>query len=268
MKKANLIITFIIIFMGCSKSEIFDNEDRDICAYMKPDSIQLFNSYCSGFGNNCLPNVDIYHSDDGTVITWSGNEYLDCNSFFLTCSGDDLYRSGSIGANGTWYFNHDKTAYTFTYTLRCDSKCNSCKDTKKFIKKLNNDGILGASTDCQKEYLSYSVEPGDYNSGFKLCTRSSWDEQQNTEDYLVVDSYKIFKSGYGSSHQLIKSGTIIPDVTTVSLPYNMANEYCQVRFYSSSCTHSEEHYLYNTYYDDGQASSLTFHNLNVSKAHY
>lgn len=136
------------------------------------------------------------------------------------------------------------------------------------MKKSNNDGVIGASTDCQKEYLSYSVQPGDYNLGFKLCTQSSWDEQENTEDYLVVDSYKIFKAGYGNTPQLIKEGTIIPDVTSVSLPYGGANEYYQVRFYSSSCAHNEDHYLYNSYFDDGRISNLTFYNLLLAKAHY
>lgn len=252
-------LTLLVILFGCAESM----DDVDLQVEKNNDSNEIVMSYCSGFGA-CLPHVDVYHDVTGTVVSWNGGS---CNSYHLSCKGIGQDKQEYVGPSGIWYFNHSLDAYTLSYEICCttDSRCSQCEQSRSFVKKKNNNGVLGSLTDCQKQYLSYSVEPGLYG-GFKLAMKSSWEQQQNTEDYLSVDSYQIYKSNYGTMPKLVASGTISPGMTISSFP-NETLQYYEIRFFSKACEHSEEHYLYGTY-QGGFSQGLTLQNLNTFNAHF
>ena len=265
------VCAILVIFFsvsGCSKSDFLEDDgvcqEKETLLSLNSDSIQLLSSDCY---NKCLPDVNVYHILDGTEISWSSTYSGDCGDFFLSCSGPGGYRSGYVKDNGTWYFSHMETAYTFSYTISCKSGCSGCTETKSFVKKSNKeDGALSSFTDCQKEYLYYKIEITDYNTSFSIINLSSFDDQLNTEDFLVVDSYKIYKQKYGTSPELIEQGTIRSD--KISIPMLNNWEYCEIRLYSSSCKHNKEHYLYNTFHSDGLHVFLSHYDLQTVKNHF
>ena len=272
MSMRNVLGIVILIFsISCSESDLlvdrkFNNEV--IHSSLKSDSVLLLNSNC---GNRCLPEVNVYHSPGGTEISWNSSlNGKECNSFFLSCSGAGQYRSGYVNESSSWFFSHEETAYTFTYMLTCKSGCSSCSDRKSFVKKSDEpDGSLSTFTDCQKEYLNYRVEITGGNT-FLIYNQSSLDEQANTEHFLTVDSYKIYKMKNGSSIQLLSEGSIYPNlmINEVAIPGVDPWDHCEIRLYSSFCKYSEDHYLYNEFFYDGLNTLLSSINTQTVRMHF
>lgn len=120
---------------------------------------------------------------------------------------------------------------------------------------------MGNYGDCQKKYMTYVIEPGPYNQGFKLTNTSPEYIKNNLSDYLSVDYYRIYTNNYGEMPQLKQEGRIIPDVTIIYYPCEPP-EYYEIRFYSGKCENNYEHYIYGSYSwmqcDMGQGLSIQY----------
>lgn len=125
---------------------------------------------------------------------------------------------------------------------------------------------MGDRYDCQKKYLTYSLVPNNYNSGFKLVLRSNYEDIQNTDDFLAIDSYEIYKSNYGEMLTLVESGTVTSNQGVSSVP-NESMQHYNIRLYSSKCEDKRNHYLYGSYQGDGQNKGLDIYNLTENKGH-
>jgi hypothetical protein len=257
------MIHLIIIGQGCS------NQLDDSHSENKEDIKTRSFSYCPG-NKECIPVVVVQHfgsysSTPGTLISWSGNIVDNCNFFTLEvkCKTINYNATHYIQPSGSIYLSHNLDEYTLDYKIgySSDSRCVRCKEGATFVKKKNNNGQMGDYGDCQKRYMSYSVVPGPYNSGFKLICTSPDYIKNNLNEYLAVDNYKIFTSNYGEQPQMVQQGTIIPDGSIIYHPCEPL-KYYETRFYSSKCDHSEEHFIYGTYSwqqcDMGQGLSIPY----------
>lgn len=214
--------------------------------------------------------IHIQHFGDisstyGTYVSW-GSMGTSCNIFYLKYKGlgVDAFITKSVSSSGSIFFPHDLDEYTFTYEVSCVNSrtCGECKFGETFVKKKNNDGVIGDYGDCQKEYLSYSIEPDPhYYLGFRLICNSPFHMIENTDDYLTVDYYRIYSTSHYGIGQIVQEGEIMPEVSVIYYPCNTMESF-QIRFYSSRCISNEEHFIYGSYSwlncGTGQGLSIPF----------
>lgn len=220
----------------------------------KKDLKELSAAYsCNGNGQ-CLPvvtvtHLDKYSSTPGIMVTWT-YEYITHENLtfsYKLASGNTV--SQSIRSSGNLFFSNNSTNYTFTCTFSCgesvSSNCSSCKKTYYLVVK-EDSGALGPLGDCQRNYLSYSMQ-SNYSS-IILKTESSGSILADKKNYMKVDSYKIYKQKSWSELELVQSGAVVPDVTVINYSYEYGCHY-EIRFYSSTCENNYKHYLYATYFE-------------------
>ncbi len=270
-----LLLLILVQFSACNKfsEEILQEDkspeekkllDKNLMKNNK-DSIDTLNQdslinpflySCNGNGE-CLPVIDVQSmppqsSTPGITIFWDITPSVD-HQFYIKVSGLTNYNSTIINS-GSMFFSTNEDSYKLLWEINCPHyECNACSSSGAYIKKSNEDeGSIGSFTDCQKEYLSYRPERS-YHSRRIItieCVSPSWMEEDE-DNYLKADEYKIFKKDYGQPPILETSGSFIADVTEIYLPNEPLQNY-EVKLYSSDCEYSDdEHFLNKSYQGDG-----------------
>lgn len=244
------LFTFGLFLFSCTNEYDELALDKD----SRKDLKELSSAYsCNGSGQ-CLPVVTIMHlnkysSTPGTMITWTYGYTPHENLTFSYKLSSGYTVSENISSSGSLFFSNNSTDYTFTCTFSCkelmSSNCSSCKKTYSFVVK-EDSGSLGTLGDCQRNYLSYSMQ-SNYSS-IILKTESSGSIIEDKKNYMKVDSYKIYKQKSWSELELVQSGKVVPDVTVINYSYEFGCHY-EIRFYSSTCENNDKHYLYATYFE-------------------
>ena len=244
------LFTFSLLLFSCTNEYDELTSEKE----SKKDLKELSTGYsCNGNGE-CLPVVTVTHlnkysSTPGTMVTWNDEYNTHQNLIFSYKLESGYDTSQSIRPSGSLFLSNNSTNYTFTCTFSCGEptsyNCSRCKKTYYLVVK-EDSGALGPLGDCQRNYLSYSMQCN--YSSIILKTESSGSILADKKNYMKVDSYKIYKQKSYSELELVQSGSVDPDVTVINYSYNAGCHY-EIRFYSSTCENNYRHYLYATYFE-------------------
>lgn len=214
---------------------------------------------CNGFGGGCLPNCHIETDDETGVITLTFTP-----NRTYTCTKARVSYTGTIAGGETISFSpwndevsvkigkYEGTQYTFVnIEVSCaNPNCSSCSRYYTIeAGEKPTDEPIEIGTNCGREYYSHSFECLD-GELYVFCNDTDYDEYDPLRDpfRMVIDSYFIRTYIPGQENETGK----FPEGVSYSLGTpirlnNIDDGYATVYFYSSECTHPEEHCYYFTY---------------------